>query len=75
MLGPVVRDLQRNDDELFDEVTLTDSGNQWGLTQSWKSMRPSSGGTTQLASVPREHASAAYHLDFAGPPLSGFGTI
>ena len=64
-----------NDDDHSDEVRITAAGARWGLTQPWRSKRPSAGDTTKLATVDGSSASAAYHLNFGGLPLSGFVRI
>jgi len=57
------------------EVSITESGSLWGLTQSWRSLRPSSGIVSQLATIDRRFSAAAFHKNFGGPPLSGFVRI
>ena len=64
-----------NDDDNLEEVRITAVGTGWGLTQPWRSTRPSAGVTTKLAIVSRSSDSAAYHLNFGGPDHSGFVRI
>jgi len=57
------------------EVSITESGSLWGLTQSWTSLRPSSGIVSQLATIERPFSAAAFYKNFGGPPLSGLVRI
>ena len=53
-------------------VTITKSGAQWGLTQTWRSRRPSPGDVVALATVPNSASAAAFYVHFGGRGLSGF---
>ena len=59
-------------DDDHHEVAITDSGARWGLTQTWKSMRPTLDTAVSLAVASGSGNSAAYYINMGGPPLSGF---
>ena len=58
-----------------DEVTITGFGAEWGLTQTWNSMRPTADSGENLAVQSDSGNSAAYYINMGGPPLSGFVRI
>ena len=73
--GENVLGIVTGDFDNYVEVSITESGSLWGLTQSRTSNRPSSGLVTQLAIIDKTFSAAAFYKNFGGPPLSGLVRI
>ena len=72
VLGMPVEWVGYDNDE---DIVITEFGAQWGLIQTWISMRPTAGAAVTLAVASESRNSSAYYLNMGGPPLSGFVRI